>query len=241
MKPLPGTLFVVGVPIGHPDDVTLRALAALRKADVVASEHPVATHELLRHHGIHATITSYGPAHLSEKVAVLLEHLQRGISIALVSDCGSPVISDPGSLFIRAAHAGAIPVESVPGPSALTAAVAAAGLSTESWIFGGELPESKTGVARCIAGLLRDSRPTILFCTADSLAQAIPLLARTAPRRRLALACNLTMPGERIVQGTALQVWRLIQQRTPGEQVTLIVAGGKQRPKTRLRNNRHIV
>src|SRR5512139_43653 len=122
-----GTLYVVAVPIGHPDDVTVRALRILGKVDIIASEDPHLTQQLLMHHGIQATVTSYGPRNLKEKAAVLLYRLQRGIDVALVSDRGSPLVADPGHLLVAAAHSRGIPVVPVPGPSAIIAALTAAG------------------------------------------------------------------------------------------------------------------
>lgn len=233
-----GTLFVVGVPIGHPEDMTSRALSTLRNADVVASENPATTQTLFRHHGIHATITSYGPGGIREKVAVLIQRLLNGTSVALVSDCGSPVISDPGSRLISAAHAHAIGVVSVPGPSALTAAVAAAGLPHQSWVFGGQLPHSKAALARRLTALLRETRPTVFFCSAAGLSSAVTLIARRAPTRRLTLACNLTMPDEHTRRGPALRIAELIQNSPPKTAVTLIVEGRQSKTSRRARNRR---
>src|SRR5690349_18263158 len=91
-----GTLYMVAVSIGHPDDVTVRAIRILGEVDIIASEDPSMTQELLMHHGIQATVTSYGPRNLKEKAAVLLRRLQGGSNVAFVSDCGSPLVVDPG-------------------------------------------------------------------------------------------------------------------------------------------------
>jgi 16S rRNA (cytidine1402-2'-O)-methyltransferase len=114
----PGTLYVVGTPIGHPDDITIRALATLRRVSVIASEDPRVTQALLARHGITATVTSYGPLNRHEKVRLLLHRLTQGQDIALVSDNGTPVIYDPGSLLVAAAHQAGIPVKVIPGSSA---------------------------------------------------------------------------------------------------------------------------
>ena len=127
-----GQLFLVGVPIGHPDDITIRALGVLSQVDLVATEDPLTTQTLLRHHNLSVQLTSYGPTKIKEKVAVLIDRLRQGASVALVSDCGSPVISDPGSLLVAAAHKHNIPVRSLPGPSAVTAAIAASGFCRPS-------------------------------------------------------------------------------------------------------------
>lgn len=227
-----GALFVVGVPIGHPDDITLRALETLRTADLIASENPVATQVLLRHHGIDTALTSYGPTNLHEKVAVLIERLRRGARIALVSDCGSPVVSDPGSLLIAAAQARSLPVRSVPGPSAVTAAVAGSGLPGDAWLFAGALPNTKRAVERSVMRLLAAPHPSVLFCTAKSLSSALAVLVRNAPTRRIVLARDLTKSGETVLRGTALRLQRAIQEWADDENwdVTVVIAG---RPPTR--------
>ncbi|MBH0209805.1 MAG: rRNA (cytidine-2'-O-)-methyltransferase, partial [Nitrospira sp.] len=119
-----GTLSLVAVPIGNSGDLTVRAIRTLAAADVIASEDPAATQDLLAHHGLTTKITSYGPSHIKEKVAVLIHRLREGAHVALVSDTGSPVVADPGALLVQAARSNGIRVVSVPGPSALTAAVA---------------------------------------------------------------------------------------------------------------------
>ncbi|MBH0196327.1 MAG: 16S rRNA (cytidine(1402)-2'-O)-methyltransferase, partial [Nitrospira sp.] len=115
--PKPGVLFLVAVPIGNMDDLTLRAIRILHDADLIASEDPGKTRQLLSHHGIDTTLTSYGPTNIEEKAAVLIDRLHRGAHIALVSDCGSPVIADPGALLVASAYAHGIQVISIPGPS----------------------------------------------------------------------------------------------------------------------------
>ena len=221
-----GTLSIVGVPIGHSDDLTVRALRTLAEADVIASEDPAATQGLLAHHGLTANITSYGPSNIKEKVAVLTHRLREGAHVALVSDTGSPVIADPGSLLVESAHAHGIHVVSVPGPSALTAAVAAAGLSSSSFFFEGRLSETKSGVRRQLQTRLQDKTPTVAFCSARSLVFAVRTLAAFAPRRRIALVCDLTKPDERIIQGTAEHVLKQLDDAVTAQDITLIVKGG---------------
>jgi len=224
-----GILYVVGVPIGHPEDITLRALHVLRDVDLIASEDPSATRLLLKHHGIDTLLTSYGPRHLREKVAVLLHRLTRGARIAIVSDCGSPVISDPGSLLIASAHSCGISVASVPGPSALTAALAASGLSGDAFVFQGWLPETKSALTHGLRRLLKHSAMTVVFSSVRSLHLALDHIAETAPRRTLVLACDLTHPEERIVRGTARRVRSMADRWTSAQSVTMIIVGSRGR------------
>jgi len=224
-----GTLYLVAVPIGHVDDITLRAIRILRDADVIASENPAVTRLLLAHHGIDTTLTSYGPIHIEEKVAILIDRLRQGARIAFVSDSGSPVIADPGSRLVTAAHAHGIQVVSVPGPSALTAAVVAAGLPNDTLLFLGQLPETRSGIRRRLSIGIPGRTPTVTFCTADTLGPALETIAESAPRRRLFLACDLTKPSEQIVKGTAAQVRRALNGVQPYQDITLIVTGNETR------------
>jgi 16S rRNA (cytidine1402-2'-O)-methyltransferase len=229
----PGILYLVSVPIGHLDDLTLRAIRTLREADLIASEDPAATRLLLSHHDIDTTLTSYGPANLREKVAVLLQRLQHGAHIALVSDCGSPVIDDPGRLLVDAAHRHGIRVMPVPGPSALTAAVAASGQALDSFLFLGRLPETGSGIRRRLSAWQKSRVPAVAFCTPASLEHALQTIAEMAPHRPLVLACNLTKPEESIMRGTARQLRRSLGQASPVLDVTLILSGGRPAGKTR--------
>jgi 16S rRNA (cytidine1402-2'-O)-methyltransferase len=221
--PTPGVLFLVAVPIGNVDDLTLRAIRILREADLIASEDPKKTRQLLSHHGIDATVTSYGPTNIKEKADILLDRLHQGAQIALVSDCGSPIIADPGALLVASAHAQGIQVISIPGPSALTAAVAMAGLPCGRFVFLGQLPETRAGIRRCLSTHSIGTIPAVAFCTGTSLALALDTLAVVAPRCHVTLACDLTKPNERIMRGTVLQIRRDVKNLPTSEDITLIL------------------
>lgn len=222
-----GALFLVGVPIGHPDDITVRALGILRQVDIVATEDPLSTQILFQHHNLSPTLTSYGPTKIQDKVAILIDRLQQGRSIALLSDCGSPVISDPGSLLVAAAHEQDIPVFSVPGPSAVTAAVAASGFPAEAFHFYGDLTTNAGPLQRRLRSILKHAESTILFCTTESCPAILHAMAHTAPRREVALVCNLSLEQETILKGTARRVAERLQHLRPPQQITIVVAGKK--------------
>jgi 16S rRNA (cytidine1402-2'-O)-methyltransferase len=237
-RPASGALYVVAVPIGDPDDLTLRALRVLRHVDLIASEDPAATRALLAHHGVDTPLTGYGPRNLKEKVAVLLHRLAQGSQIALVSDCGSAVIADPGSLLVASAHGQGIPVRSVPGPSAVTAALAVSGIAADSFSFLGSLPDSPPALRRSVSALLHATETTVAFCPAESLKKILGAAAELAPRRRLILACDLTTPRERIFHGTARQAREELARRPAPGLVTLMIAGRKTRGITQRRKSR---
>ncbi len=215
---------MVAVPIGHPDDVTLRALRILGMVDLIASEDPKVTQQLLMHHGIQATVTSYGPRNLQEKAAVLLQRLQQGIDVALVSDCGSPLVADPGHFLVAAAHTHGIPVVPVPGPSAIIAALSAAGFSCDSFCFLGHLPSAPSRITPYLIDSLKREGPTVAFCTGTEVARILRTLGGISPRRSVAVAYDLTKPNEHIIRGTAFEVLERLGP-TRRLDVTLVLAG----------------
>jgi 16S rRNA (cytidine1402-2'-O)-methyltransferase len=205
---------------------------------VIVSEDPSATRRLLAHHGLTGEVTSYGPANLGEKVAVLLARLQEGTHIALVSDCGMPVIADPGCLLVKRARAQGIAVVSVPGPSALTATIVTSGLDCESLLFNGLLPKRTSRMKRRLADCLAHRAPSVVFCSPSSIVSALSILEKLAPHRFVMVACDVTKPTEVIVRGTARHAQRHLRRIRAAEDITLILAGkrGGRRPAHRSRS-----
>src|SRR3954463_14019099 len=159
---MPGTLFVVATPIGNLEDITVRALRILREVAVIAAEDTRRTGQLLARYAIATPTTSLHEHNEAAKTASLIARLQRGESIALVSDAGTPTVSDPGGVLIRAAIDAGIRVEPVPGPSAVLAALAASGLPTESFSFLGFAPTGGKDRKRWFERV-RSVRGTIVF------------------------------------------------------------------------------
>ena len=158
----PGTLYVVATPLGNLEDVTLRALRVLREVSLVACEDTRHTRNLLGAHGIGTPTTSYFEHNERFKGAQILEALRAGRDVALVSDAGTPAISDPGERLVRDARAAGIAVVPVPGPSAATAALSVCGLPTDRFLFVGFLP-AKPGSRRKALDALARERPTLVF------------------------------------------------------------------------------
>jgi 16S rRNA (cytidine1402-2'-O)-methyltransferase len=226
-----GRLYVVAVPIGHPDDITVRALHILRDVDLIVSENPTVTSRLLDHHRLSTPITSYGPTNIPQKVAVLIDRLKRGARLALVSDCGLPGVADPGSTLVRSAQRHGIPVMSIPGSSALTAAVSLAGLSSDHFVFFGQLPTTERAIRRRLSMLLTINFAAVAFCATPSLLPTLRVVVNLAPRRRLVVACDLTLPHERILIGTARRLYRELRaapQPCP-QDITLVIGEGATR------------
>ena len=221
----PGTLYIVGTPIGHPDDITLRALATLRRVSIIASEDPRVTQALLTHHGITATITSYGPLNRHEKVQLLLHRLTQGQDVAFVSDNGTPVIYDPGSLFVAAAHRAGILVKTIPGPSVITAATAISGFSGDAIIFEGRLPSPSLRLTAFLAKLREERRTLAFYVASGALRRLLQTLARILPNRQVAIAMDLTTPKETLMRGRAEELLDQIRQVSKVSVVTVIIEG----------------
>ncbi|MFO0707219.1 MAG: SAM-dependent methyltransferase [Nitrospira sp.] len=221
-----GTLYLVGMPIGHPDDLGRRALSILRTVDIIATEDPRATQRLLRHYRTSAALTSYGPVKIKEKVALLIQQLRFGRSVALVSDCGSPVVADPGSLLVAAAHRHRIPIRSIPGPSALTAAIAAAGFHGDAGHFYGNLPATNTALKRKLTATLKHREPVVLFVEAEYLTSVVSFIAQESPRRSIAVCENLGLASECVRKGTARRIARIVEPIQPSETITIVIGPG---------------
>jgi 16S rRNA (cytidine1402-2'-O)-methyltransferase len=227
-----GTLYVVSTPIGHPDDITLRALATLRRVAIVASESPRATQALLAHHEMMATVTSYGPFNLHEKMRLLLHRLMQGQDVALVSDNGTPVIYDPGSLLVAAAHQAGIPVKAIPGPSTLTTATAISGFSGDAIIFEGHLPTTERALARHLSRLQHERSTLVFYVKPRTLAKLLKVLAQILPARQVAITMNLTTSKETVLRGVPSVLQNQIKLVAKNSAVTIVIEGKRMGPRT---------
>ncbi len=201
-RPRQGLLYVVGVPIGHPDDLTVRAIAVLKAVSVIACKDPRATQALLEHHGITAQLTSYHRGNGEERTAVLLDRLRAGSSVALVSDLGTPAVYDPGTRLVRSVLRSGMPVVPIPGPSAVTAALSVSGLDGDSFFFAGPLPSGSRSRTTWLMRLARCDQTLIVFAEGSGLAATIRTLRRTLGHRRLVVGRSLTYDDEGIEQTT---------------------------------------
>jgi 16S rRNA (cytidine1402-2'-O)-methyltransferase len=225
-----GTLFIVGMPIGTPDDLTLRARTVLGQVSIVAAETPPTTRALLDHHGIAATITGYGGD--KEKIAILLDRLNAGHDIALVSDSGMPVIYDPGRLLIAAARAEGHRVTVIPGPSAVTAAAALSGCSADRLLFIGRLPQSRRRLDQLIQTLVGEAGITVMFAPPSNLPCILDRIGRILPRRTVTLAVNMTKTDEQLYQGKASDLLKWAASLPKDSEVTLLLSGAQKVKRT---------
>src|SRR2546421_1779539 len=188
----PGTLYLVATPIGNLEDITLRALRTLRECDLVAAEDTRRSGQLLKHFGISKPMLSYFQFNEARRSEQIIERLRRGEKVALITDAGSPGVSDPGERVVQAALAAGFRVEPVPGPSALVAALTASGLSTEEFHFVGFLPH-KSGQRRAALERLRPYSGTlVLYESPYRVGKLLGELRELFPARRVVLARELT-------------------------------------------------
>jgi 16S rRNA (cytidine1402-2'-O)-methyltransferase len=198
----PGTLYVVATPIGNLEDITLRALRVLKEVGLVACEDTRRTRTLLTHFGIHVPVTSYFEHNKLAKGPAILTTLREGKSVALVTDAGTPGISDPGFLLVREAREAGIPVVPVPGPSAVVAALSAAGIPADSFVFDGFLPV-KPGKRIHRLEALRDLEMTIVcYESPHRILAALEAMGQVFGQVEIVVARELTKQFEEIVRGT---------------------------------------
>jgi 16S rRNA (cytidine1402-2'-O)-methyltransferase len=221
-----GTLFIVGTPIGCPDDLSPRARTILARVSIVAAETPLVTRTLLNRHGIGATVTGYGRGD-EEKIAILLDRLAAGHDIALVSDSGMPVIYDPGRRLVAAARAAGYPVMVIPGPSAVTAAAALSGESADRLLFLGRLPQSAQRLDRLFRELRREIGTIVMFAPTSALPRILERMRRILPDRKLTLALDMTKDDERVHQGDARALLQRVHSFSKDSEVTLVLSGAR--------------
>jgi 16S rRNA (cytidine1402-2'-O)-methyltransferase len=219
-------LYIVSTPIGNPDDITLRALRLLREANVVICEERREGARLLKHYQIENALIDLNEHNERERVPELLARLQRGETLALISDHGTPLLADPGNRLVERAIAAGMPVSAVPGASSFLAALVVSGLPLERFRFVGRLP-AKTELRRAALAHLRDERDTwIVFDTPYRFSALLNDLRQSlGAERRIVVACNLTMPDENIVRGTMSQVVRHFQQHPFKGEFVIVVSG----------------
>jgi 16S rRNA (cytidine1402-2'-O)-methyltransferase len=198
---MPGTLYLVATPIGNLEDITLRALRILREADVVAAEDTRRTMGLLQHYQISHPVISLHDHNERQRTPALLARLRAGESIAVVSDAGTPLISDPGLHLVREALAAGIRVEAIPGPSALTAALAVSGISLNEFTFLGFPPGRAAARDRWMAALADERRTLILFETPHRIRATLATILRQLGDRFVVLARELTKVHETVSRG----------------------------------------
>ena len=219
----PSTLYLVATPIGNLEDITSRALRTLRECDVVVAEDTRRTGQLLRYFGISKPLLSYFRFNETKRSEQILDRLKRDEKVALVSDAGTPGISDPGERIVRAAIAGGFRVEPIPGASALIAALTASGLPTYEFHFVGFLP-TKAGQRQKKLISLHSTCGTLIFYESPyRIVKLLSELRDVFPDATVVLARELTKKFEEFLRGTAVELMEVATKRTlKGEFVVLV-------------------
>jgi 16S rRNA (cytidine1402-2'-O)-methyltransferase len=225
----PGTLYLVATPIGNLEDITLRALRTLKGCDVVAAEDTRRTGQLLSYFGISRPILSYFRFNEARRSEEILERLRRGETVALVTDAGSPGISDPGERVVRAARAAGLRVEAVPGPCALVAALTASGLPADEFHFIGFLPIKSGQRRRRLEALRTVAGTLIVYESPWRIEKLLAELAELLPAAIVVLARELTKKFEEYLRGSPAELLARVRQRPlKGEMVVLVHRGSSE-------------
>ena len=215
-----GRLVVCPTPIGNLEDVTLRVLSALREADIVACEDTRRTRGLLDRYGVKARLRSYQEHNESQRAPELVDEMRHGAVVALVSDAGMPLVSDPGFVLVRACVAAGLAVEVLPGPSAALAALVASALPANRWRFEGFLPRKQADLAR----VFEAPETVVAFESPRRLAKSLAVLAALDPDRPVAVCRELTKLHEEVVRGIASELAERYEAAPPRGEVALVVA-----------------
>ena len=216
----PGRLVVCPTPIGNLEDITLRTLSALREADVVACEHTRRTRILLDRYGVSASLVSYHEHNEDRRAAELVERMWTGEVVALVSDAGMPLVSDPGFALVRACASAGLAVEVLPGPSAAIAALVASALPADRWRFAGFLPRREGELRRLLEG---SEETLVAFESPRRVAATLAVLAGIDPERDVAVCRELTKVHEEVARGQAAELAERYGSDPPRGEVVLVV------------------
>lgn len=222
---MPGRLFVVGTPIGNLEDITLRALRVLGEVAAIACEDTRQTVKILNRYGIKKPLISYFQPREGRRIPEIIGLLEAGRDVALVSDAGTPGISDPGFPLIREALKRGLQVVPIPGPSAVTAALSAAGLPTHRFLFAGFPPPKAAGLRKLLAGLASEEATLVFYLPTRRLPEFLAAVIEVLGDRRVVVARELTKVHEEFLRGLASELAAAAGSRIPRGEATVLVEG----------------
>lgn len=228
-----GILYIVSTPIGNLEDITLRAIRILKEVTTIAAEDTRHTGKLLAHFEIRTPMTSYHDFNKEAKTPVIIKRLEDGESFALVSDAGTPTVSDPGYYLIKEAIAHEIPVSPIPGPSAAIAALCVSGLPTDRFLFEGFLARKKGKRDRQLEALKDDPRSLIFYESPYRIVSLLTAIEAICGDRRIAIGRELTKRYEEVIRGNISQVLEKLAGKTFKGEACIIVEG--HRPEKKLK------
>lgn len=225
-----GKLYICGTPIGNMEDVSIRLLKTLRKADLIACEDTRHTIKLLNRYKIKKPLISYHEHSKKSREDYIIEELEAGVTIALVSDAGMPGISDPGESLIRRVIAAGIDLEVIPGPSAFTAALAISGLDMNSFIFAGFLPPKRKKRQEVLSNFIDEELTVIFYEAPHRLLESLNDMAFVfGPERPVAVARELTKRYEEVRRGTIAEVIIHFEENAPKGEICILVGRSETR------------
>jgi 16S rRNA (cytidine1402-2'-O)-methyltransferase len=219
-----GTLYVVATPLGNLKDITLRALEVLRESDLIAAEDTRRTQKLLAAYDLHTPLTSYNENNKHRKTRSLIERLQNGQTISLVTDGGTPGISDPGAELVREAREALLAVVPVPGPSALACALSVSGLPGDSFVFLGFLPRRKSRRQRVLQEITDQRRTVIMYEAPHRIVDLLSEILAVLGNREGVLTRELTKVYEEILTGSMETLINQVGEREPRGEYCLLLA-----------------
>lgn len=220
-----GALFLCATPIGNLGDMSPRIIETLRDADVIAAEDTRNSIKLLNHFDIHTPMTSYHEYNKIEKAYVLIGKMKAGENVALITDAGTPAISDPGEVLVKMCQEEGIHVTSLPGPAACITALTLSGLSTRRFCFEGFLPADKKERAEILDDLKNEKRTIILYEAPHHLKRTLALLAETLGQRRITICRELTKKFETVMPTTLSDACRYYEDNEPRGEYVLVLEG----------------
>ncbi len=220
-----GTLYLCATPIGNLEDITFRVLRTLKEVDMIAAEDTRNSIKLLNHFEIKTPMTSYHEYNKIEKGRELVEKLQNGINIALITDAGTPGISDPGEELVRMAKEAGITVTSLPGACACVTALTISGLPTRRFAFEAFLPSDKKECKKILKELSEETRTIILYEAPHRLKKTLALLLETLGNRSMSVCRELTKKHETVVSGVISEVLEHFEAEEPRGECVLVIQG----------------
>jgi 16S rRNA (cytidine1402-2'-O)-methyltransferase len=218
-----GCLYLVATPIGNLEDITLRALRVLKEADLIACEDTRQTQKLLQHYAIHKELVSYHAHNELTRAPELVIQLEEGAQVALVSDAGTPVVSDPGYRLVAQCLRHHIPVVPIPGPSAFVAALAASGMPTEEFLFVGFLPSRAGARRKKLDALKAEPRALVLYEAPHRLGETLSDAADILGSRQAVVAREVTKIHEEFLRGSLAELRDAARKRAPRGEITLLI------------------
>lgn len=222
---MPGTLYLCATPIGNLQDMTPRVVETLRAVDLIAAEDTRNSIKLLHHFEIHTPMTSYHEYNKVEKARQLVGQLQAGQNVALITDAGTPAISDPGEVLVAMCHESGVPVTSLPGPAACITALTLSGLSTRRFCFEGFLPSDKKERKQILEELAEEGRTMILYEAPHHLAKTLEELYAALGERRITLCRELTKKFETVMPTTTSHAVEYYKSEEPRGEYVLVIEG----------------